>query len=187
MATIKLSNSGTTGAKYPTASADNNYMETIASTLVGAGGASSVTFSNIPQGYKHLQIRALSRSTFAATNTSIVIRMNSDSNSNYSYHSLNGNGTTIGSYGVATDSFAISQMYPGASATASYFGGGVIDILDYANTNKFKTVRSFAGFVGYVALMSSCWRNTAAITTLTLTTDGNFAQYSRLSLYGIKG
>ena len=164
--------------------------ESIATTTVGAGGSSTITFSSIPSTYSHLQIRAFSRSTYPTLNTSIIIRANSDSASNYSYHSLNGDGATASSYGVATDVFGISQMYPGSNVTASIFGTGIIDILDYTNTNKYKTIRSLAGYDrnggGYIALMSSSWRSTSAISTITLTTDNNFAQYSSFALYGVK-
>jgi len=68
MATTKLSDLGTRGNKYENLSADNNYMETIASTLVGSGGASTVTFSNIPQGYKHLQIRGITKDGYTGGN-----------------------------------------------------------------------------------------------------------------------
>ncbi len=174
------------GHLWPTSS-----YESIATTTVGAGGTSTITFSSIPSTYSHLQIRILSRSTFATFNTSVIIRANSDSASNYSYHSLSGDGASASSYGVATDTLGISQMYPGASATSGIFGTGVIDILDYANTNKYKTIRSLAGYdrngAGIIAFMSSGWRSTSAISTLTFTTDGNFAQYTSIALYGIKG
>ena len=87
MAITKTSNSGLTGIKYNDIAADNNYMETIASTLVGAGGSSSITFSSIPQGYKHLQIRAITRDTFAGGNgNNMGIYVNADTGSNYAVH-----------------------------------------------------------------------------------------------------
>jgi hypothetical protein len=82
---------------------------------------------------------------------------------------------------------------PGASSTASIFGVAVCDILDYTNTNKYKTVRSLSGHdqngSGYVTLMSGSWRNTAAITSITILRDSggaNLTQYSQFALYGIK-
>ncbi len=67
----------------------------------------------------------------------------------------------------------------------------VIDILDYKNTNKYKTVRSLNGFdqngYAFTWFASSVWLNTNAITSLTFNSDGgNFLQYSQLALYGIK-
>jgi len=74
-------------------------------------------------------------------------------------------------------------------STTSGFGG-VTDILDYASTNKNKTVRTLGGFdangSGYVNLTSNLWSNTAAINTITINAVGTFNQYSQFSLYGIK-
>ena len=52
--------SAKTGSTSLSLALENNFMEPIASTLVGAGGVSTVTFNDIPQTYKHLQIRRTS-------------------------------------------------------------------------------------------------------------------------------
>ena len=52
--------SGATGISL---ALDNNFMEPIATTLVGSTTVNVVTFNDIPQTYKHLQIRAISRRT----------------------------------------------------------------------------------------------------------------------------
>lgn len=168
----------------------NSYFS-IATTTVGAGGASSVTFSSIPQTYTHLQIRGISRLTNVVANTDVTVRFNSDSASNYSFHSLYGNGSSVLSVGGANE----SQMYPmftvGTSVTSNVFAVGVTDILDYTNTNKFKTVRSLSGYdangSGYVNINSGNWRSTSAVSTITITSYSNtFAQYSSFALYGVK-
>jgi hypothetical protein len=68
----------------------------------------------------------------------------------------------------------------------------ILDILDYADTNKFKTTRSLTGFdrngAGSVSFNSGNWRSGSAITSIRLFAGNNaFAQYSSLALYGIKG
>lgn len=83
-------------------------------------------------------------------------------------------------------------MATGSTATANVFGAIVLDILDYADTNKYKTTRSLAGLDsntagGALQLASGSWRNTAAITSITFSSGTNFQQYSTLALYGIKG
>jgi len=85
-------------------------------------------------------------------------------------------------------------MLPRLQQSANCFGVVVIDILDYANTNKYKTTRALAGLDinaagGFIALRSGNWRNTNAITTITLKPESSriFAQYSQFALYGIKG
>ena len=79
-----------------------------------------------------------------------------------------------------------------AANDANIFSGVVIDLLDYANTSKYKTMRGFGGAdrngAGLISFSSGSWQNTAAITTLTFTLQaGNFTQYSTIALYGIKG
>lgn len=82
---------------------------------------------------------------------------------------------------------------PGSTATASVFGVGVMDILDYTNTNKYTTTRILGGAdingTGRTVLGSGLWMNTAAVSTLTIITDNasTFSQYSSFALYGIKG
>jgi hypothetical protein len=74
---------------------------------------------------------------------------------------------------------------------ANTFGTFILDILDYKDTNKYKTARSLDGSdangSGEISLRSGSWRNTAAITSITLTPTGTgIAQYSSFALYGIK-
>jgi hypothetical protein len=155
--------------------------------------ASSITFSSIPQDYTHLQIRGILRSTRAENpNDPIQFRFNSDTASNYSSHNLTGNGAAAES-GVDLGTSILEGRVTGPTATASTFSAEVIDILDYANTNKYKTVRWLNAHdrngAGQVKLLSGNWRNTAAITSITFSsvTASNFVQYSSLALYGIKG
>ena len=64
----------------------------LATTLVGAGGSSTVTFSSIPSGYKHLQIRAIARTNRSAGVDIMSMRMNSDTGNNYADHLVYGDG-----------------------------------------------------------------------------------------------
>jgi hypothetical protein len=168
--------------------------ESIATVTVGAGGTSSITFSSIPSTYQHLQIRCLMQETQAGTDwDNFNAVFNSDTGANYTRHFLEGNGATATAFGAANRSAAFVGMVSRSGAGASVFGINIIDILDYANTNKYKTVRSLAGFDrnggGSVGLFSSAWLSTSAITSIVLTADSgsNFSQYSSFALYGIKG
>ncbi len=164
-----------------------NSYESIATVSVGAGGSSSISFTSIPSTFKHLQIRGLTLSS--SPNNNIIVRFNSDSGANYSYHALNGTGSVAESYGAANSTFT-SAGYSGGTSNGSVF---VYDILDYTNTNKYTTIRSLGGIdqngSGYINLHSGNWRNTAAISTITITHGAsvNFNQYSQFALYGIKG
>ena len=171
--------------------------ESIATVTVGAGGAVSADFTSIPSTYQHLQIRFIEREeTGVATGTSqLQVRFNNDSGSNYNLHRLYGNGSSelSDNAGASVTSIRVSGN-SAASSTADVFGAGIIDILDYTNTNKNTTVRSLAGADfndsnGIIFFSSGLWRNTAAITSIQITNlagvDHN--QYSHFALYGIKG
>jgi hypothetical protein len=172
-------------------------FESIATTTVGVSSQATITFSSIPSTYKHLQIRGLCRLGSSSTGTNdIFIRFNSDTASNYSRHGLFGTGSTTGTGGAAstTSAYATRATSPRAGSTANAFGVFVIDILDYANTNKYKTVRGLGGADtndtnGVVSLASGNWRSTSAITQIDLTDElgYSFVQYSSFALYGIKG
>lgn len=67
-----------------------------------------------------------------------------------------------------------------------------MDVLDYKNTNKYKTSRFLSGYdangSGVIMLNSELWMSTAAITSITIDNTGsNFAQYSSFALYGVRG
>jgi hypothetical protein len=168
-------------------------MEPISAITLSASSA-SVEFNNIPGTYSHLQIRALIRGTASASAISANMQFNSDTGSNYSYHELYGSGAGGGqvSAGATQTRFFLHGNAPAATALASSFGVAVMDILDYANTNKYKTTRCLNGMDvngsgGYILLDSGNWRNTNAISSIQITPNsGNFAQYSQFSLYGIK-
>ena len=168
--------------------------ESIATTTVGSGGQTTISFTSIPSTYTHLQLRVMARSTFADTDSIFIVRVNSDTGNNYPNHFVQGNGSGVGAYGYtsSTYNYAFLLTLPGASASANFFGGGVIDILDYKDTNKNKTIRAFGGHdrngAGDIRLNSSVWLNTSAITSITITDyrTGNFAEYSSFALYGIK-
>ena len=169
-------------------------FESIATVSVGSGGAANVEFTSIPGTYTHLQIRMLGRLDGAVASGTGIIRYNGDTNSNnYTYHEILGNGTSASAYGSAAPESNQITTLTGATATASVFGVGITDILDYANTNKYKTQRNLGGYdnngSGQIRLNSGLWMNTAAITSIKITPNvgSNFVQYSHFALYGIKG
>ena len=189
MAVYKTSNSGLlTRREYTSFLAGNEQseplsFESIATVTVGSGGASSSSFTSIPSTYKHLQIRWISRSSGSAYNP--TVQFNSDAGSNYAMHYLSGNGSSASAGNIInTNNILLGSI----NNTANIFAAGVIDILDYADTNKFKTLRELQGAdyngSGTIDLWSGLWRSTAAISTINL----NFAstQYSSFALYGIK-
>jgi hypothetical protein len=162
--------------------------ESIATVTVGSGGSSSISFTSIPSTYQHLQVRAIQRCSSGVNN--LQMQLNSDTRNNYSTHRLGGTGEGV--FADATTS--TSGMKLGLTGLAtSTFGATIVDLLDYANVNKYKTVRSLNGFDengvrGYILLTSGLWMNTNAVTSITIYPSADsFQQYSSFALYGIKG
>lgn len=171
----------------------------IQTVTVGAIPATSISFTSIPSTYSHLQIRGTlqsNRAVYGIESLGMQVGNGSvDTGNNYSFHILEGSGSAVSALGVTSTS---SIQTDGLSAASSnMFGGIVIDILDYANTHKYKTTRllagsdyngTIAGYGGYIAFSSGLWQSTNAINTITLTpTYGTaFNQYSSLALYGVK-
>lgn len=167
-------------------------FESIATTSVGSGGASSVEFTSIPSTYTHLQIRGIAKSDNTGSLDNLQMQFNSDTAANYKAHFLYGTGSATGAGVAASDNLMLAARITGGNASyANIFGVFVIDILDYANTNKYKVHRSLSGHdengLGEVFFESGLWRNTNAITSIKLyAQDFNWKQYSHFALYGIK-
>jgi hypothetical protein len=173
-----------------------NSYESIATVSLGSS-QTTISFSSIPSTYKHLQLRVLSKIDYSglAGDDTNNMYFNADTTyTNYRTHRLNGNGSSVASNTVQASGY---QILAAGQSTRSYtgytsmFGGGVIDILDYADTNKNKTVRMLAGSdmngAGDIAFHSALWMSTAAISSITINNPtGNFTQYSSFALYGIK-
>jgi hypothetical protein len=170
-----------------------NSYESISTVTVGVGGATDVTFSSIPATYKHLQIRAIARGTDASKDINIYFQLNGDTATNYSSHGLYGTGATVASYGNTSDANPAAFRVSSANSASGTFGTGVMDVIDYAATNKFKTIQSLTGHDengsgGFIFLFSANWRSTSAVTSIKLYGLGsNLAQYSSFALYGIRG
>ena len=173
-------------------------FDSLATVTVGAGGTGTITFSDIPSTYKHLQIRGISKQSATTTGfPNVGAYFNSDTTyTNYRSHYLNGNGSAVGPGNVqAAGYYAYSfNTITSYSGYANIFGVMVMDILDYASTNKNKTIRTLGGQdangSGEVVFTSGLWMNSSTAinaVTFTLPGGGNFSQYTQFALFGIKG
>lgn len=165
-------------------------------SIATASGNSTqtVTMSSIPSTFKHLQIRMLSRTNGTGTGTSSFdLRFNSDTGANYADHFLFGNGSATSAGGRASATNLDTGYIIDNGATASCFTATIIDILDYASTSKYKTVRIFnasdtntASVSFRVRIGSGLWMSTNAINSITFTNSEQWATASTFALYGIK-
>lgn len=183
-------NTNQTDAYWKGGVVDTGAYDSIASLTVDASADLTVTFSSIPATYKHLQLRAVV--TSASDSFPVLLRLNSDTGSNYSYHYVAGQGSVVASGGGTSQTSIITAGNYARLLNPTNPWAFVIDILDYADTNKYKTARVLHGAdyngSGEINLTSGNWRNTAAVSTITMSmASSGFTQYSSFALYGIKG
>lgn len=174
------------------AAAEGSAFESIASATPTS--ATSVTFSSIPSTYKSLQLRIIGRSTVAGNDIGLYLQPNAATGSVYTLHELYVDGSTVYSFGYGTGIYTSGPYFEvaGDTAIANTFGVAIIDIIDYASTTKTKTMRFLSGTdrngAGNLALKSSLWTSTDAITSLKIDGGGaGFVSGTTFALYGIKG
>ena len=168
-------------------------FESIA-TVSLSGTQASIEFTSIANTYSHLQVRLIARSNRAGVvNDSLHLQLNSDTGSNYADHYLIGDGSTASASAETSVTNIGLYRITGAGAGSNTFGVSIIDILDYKNTNKYKTIRALTGDDnngdGRISLGSGLWQSTSAVTSIKLfpnSGSSSFVQYSHAALYGVK-
>ena len=173
------------------------------STVTLSSTTASIDFAGIPQGYKHLQLRALFRTTRATYNIDDIDLAFNDvtTGGKYAVHYIEGNIQNNGTVNPYSTASANKMFYIATGTTTvatSTFGVAVIDILDYANTSKNKTVRSLSGadanggassYFPTVRFASGLWMDTAAVNKITLNSSygsSSFASGTQFTLYGVR-
>jgi hypothetical protein len=168
----------------------NTYVALRTEVLTSA--TSSVTFSlSGIAGYTDLVIVSSIQSARAAQLDSLAVRFNGDTGNNYSYTFLFAN-TAEGlksARGSNQSNIFIGNF--AANSTANTFGTNILQINNYSNSTTFKTTISRSGSLGTgnddTEATVGLWRNTAAITSVTLRseTGNNFVAGSTFTIYGI--
>lgn len=158
-----------------------------------SGSAATITFSSIPQIYKHLRIVVQARGDAAAAFVDCNIQFNGDTGANYDTEVLSGVNVTAAAANANGAVAGNTFSFPGTTVTrANLAGVGIIEIPNYAGTTFEKQVIASGGQadstpanMGFFNRLSS-WRNTAAISSITLkTSSGNFVAGTRATLYGM--
>lgn len=159
-----------------------------------ASSAASVTFSSIPQTYTDLVLKISCRTTASANGGTLVIQLNSDTASNYSYTRLYANGaSSYSDFGGGQPTGARIGFTTAANSTSNTFASSEIYLPNYAST----TARPISGFsvpennatnVYYTSVYASLYRGTSAATSLTILEDAgqSFVAGTTFHLYGIK-
>lgn len=193
MASISLKYKSKSGNLTAPGDVDPGAMIPIATTTVSTA-TPSVTFSSIPDSYAHLQLRMFIRSTRTGGVSNNTIQFNGDTGNNYAAHYVGGQGsvTFASDYGTSQP-FIYLPAVPSTGTTNTCFGILILDLLDYANTNKNKTFRCLSGYddngSGYVNFESGLWMSNSAVNSFTIKDyngTNNIAVGSTFALYGIK-
>jgi hypothetical protein len=159
--------------------------EKIATTTLGSA-SSTITFSSIAASWTDIRLILVGTVT---TSTIVRLRFNSDTGANYSETFIYGDGSTAASYANTGQSYitAGGLNFNWQSGTPCF---STTDVFSYAgSTNKtvLHTESLDLNGSGNTASSVGLWRNTAAITTITLTAgaSGTFATGTTATLYGI--
>jgi len=154
----------------------NTYVALDTKTIGTA--VSSVTFTSIPSGYTDL-VMVINGTT--ASDGSYRFQCNGDTATNYSSTLLYGNGTSAISLRGSNETSGAG----GRSGTSN--STSIIQFMNYANTNTFKTVISRGNNPGAILTAQvSLWRNTSAITSILISSEGGNLQVgSTFTIYGI--
>ena len=160
----------------------------------GTGSSGRIDFTSIPQTYKHLQIRGVLRGS--TSNSSFGVFYNND-NSDYGWQrtEYNTSGTTNSNSGISASYGPDNVWANGSDWAANYHSSFIMDIVDYTNTNKFKTATIFGGGIAEtnghenVGHWTGLWNDLSAINQVTIFQrwSGYWTTTSRFSLYGVKG
>lgn len=155
----------------------------------------SVTFSNIPQGFRHLILITQMRSDQATENENLALRFNNDSSATYDLQSLIGNSATPSSGAARAGTSLLIGGGDGANARANSFAPSLSFIFGYSRSDIEKRTLSFTSFFGdlsadadmFAIFRAGGWRNKNVVTSIVLFPNigPNFVSGSRFQLYGI--
>ena len=166
---------------------DTSTEVAIATTTLGSA-ASTITFSSISGSYTDL--RLVFTLTTSSAGESGYIRFNSDTGTNYSVTFLAGEGSVaFSNRDTSSNQICITDNQAvGSSTTIPQLA--TVDIFSYTGST-FKTILNTSSNdlngSGGVIRRVGLWRNTSAITSITITTlnASTFSAGTTATLYGI--
>ena len=165
--------------------------EPIATTTLSSS-QSTITFSSIPSTYTDLVLVMFARDTRSdGSGDGLTVRFDSDSNTNYSWIYLRGNGSVAyidqNNNKTSLDGYEITA----AQAPANTFGTQIWNIMSYSNTSTLKTITIRGGNPYSADAATGLYRSTSAISSIVIYPGFVGSSYSFVSgcsftLYGIK-
>ncbi len=132
----------------------------------------------------------------AGASMALVIRLNSDTGTNYGYAGLYGSTSSSGTAGVNSNGTRILTEPVQGWSTETTFGSNVITFCNYSNTSRYKNVlidtkmnnSDSGGFIHGINQLVGAWASTSAITEIMLRngdSNANFNAGSEFTLLGI--
>jgi hypothetical protein len=168
--------------------AGSTYTPLATNTLGTA--TSSITFSSISGSYTDLFVMCNGQNA-TQDGWEAAITFNSDTGSNYSFTYVGGNGSTASSSRGSNTAYIPSAGLASWTTVANSPGIYSFNVMNYSNTTTYKTTIGRNGYASGTYASTDAvvglWRNTNAITSITLTVrnSGSFATGTTFTLYGI--
>lgn len=186
---------GSNTSANPTAITSQNNYASIATATAPNANASVYSFTNIPQYYKHLQLRCRTRGSGSGSAAYFIVNMIAYSGNSYQFQAVEAEGAVVRAInGNPTNGF--TQFFMSANnQDSNLFGGFVIDFIDYTSTSKFKSARGIGGFSsntntggqdnGLIGLNAGTIPIFEPIVTIQVGAYMNFSANSTFALYGV--
>lgn len=160
--------------------------DSLATTTVSGSSTNTITFSSISSGYTDL--RLVLAGTTTAASTSVRVRVNGDTNNNYSLTSITGNGSTASSTSAQFEVW-MNLSYTTASWPSTQPALATLDFMSYSGSTNKSVLANYSQDLNGSGVTESViflWRNTAAINSISVFTNANnFSAGFTASLYGI--
>lgn len=166
-----------------------NTYKLISSATVGAGGATTISFTSIPQTFTDLCLKLSARVESSLIYSNATLAFNGTT-TGYSNIRLTGNGSTASSSTITGANFLYIGEVSGNASTSNTFGNLEVYIPNYTSANHKSASSDLAsetdGTTAYAGLHAHLWANTSAITSMTIGQGHTtFLQYTTATLYGI--
>ena len=190
-----LGNSTTSSASNSITPAVTGAWESI-QTITSSSNFNNASFTNIPQTYKHLQIRAMYGESRSGADIDYLLYTVNGRSSDYwtlRYGQLN---NTAQSSNYTGNNGGLSGLSNYSAGVPYTYGVAILNFFDYTNANKKPSAIGYSGAVpntfGYWSSMHlGMTSNTAneAITSIDVRPNSGliFKPYSHIALYGIRG
>lgn len=171
------------------------YLEPIFTRTLSTTSTNAFSFVNIPQTYQDLFLYISARSTGSSTNQGMYIQFNGDGANNYSSVFGRSTGSTVDTFRNTNGNAILSIEIPNDQCTSGIFSNIQVYIPNYRSsrhkqiiTDVAKETNATSGII-FMQNQGSLWRNTAAISSMTMGTNitaPNYVAGSTFSLYGVR-